>query len=62
MTRERNRQFAMAEDFPAERDRHPLDDDWWASKRPRLDGIDARRASVPVGPITGSPRAAHSKA
>jgi predicted acyl esterase len=29
----------MAEDFPAERDRHPLDDDWWASKRPRLGAI-----------------------
>jgi hypothetical protein len=40
MKRGRNRQFAMAEDFPAARDRHPLDDDWWASKRPRLDAID----------------------
>jgi predicted acyl esterase len=40
MKRGRHRQFAMAEDFPAERDRHPLDDDWWASKRPRLDAID----------------------
>jgi hypothetical protein len=40
MKRGRNRQFALAEDFPAERDRHPLDDDWWASKRPRLGAID----------------------
>ena len=40
MTRGRNRRFAMAEDFPAERDRHPLDDDWWARKRPALDAID----------------------
>jgi uncharacterized protein len=40
MKRGRNRQFAMAEDFLAERDRHPLDDSWWARKRPRLDAID----------------------
>jgi predicted acyl esterase len=40
MQRGRNRRFAMAEDFPAERDQHPFDDDWWASKRPRLDAID----------------------
>jgi predicted acyl esterase len=40
MKRGRNRRFALAEDFLAERDRHPLDDDWWASRRPRLDAID----------------------
>jgi hypothetical protein len=40
MKRGRNSRFAMAEDFPLERDRHPLDDDWWAGKRPRLEAID----------------------
>jgi putative CocE/NonD family hydrolase len=40
MQRGRNRRFAMAENFPRERDRHPLDDDWWAGKRPRLEAID----------------------
>lgn len=40
MKRGRNPRFAMAEDFPVERDQHPMDDDWWASKRPQLDAID----------------------
>jgi putative CocE/NonD family hydrolase len=56
MKRGRNPRFAMAEDFPLERDRHPLDDDWWASKRPRLEAIDVPalvgrtpRTSAPAG-------------
>jgi hypothetical protein len=40
MKRGRNRRFAMAEDFPKERDGRPLDDDWWAQKRPDLAAID----------------------
>jgi uncharacterized protein len=40
MKRGRNRRFAMAEDFPAERDAHPFDDAWWAAKRPNLEAID----------------------
>ncbi len=40
MRRGRNRRFQMAEDFPRERDAHPLDDAWWAGKRPRLEAID----------------------
>ncbi len=39
MLRGRNRAFAMAEDFPADRDRHPLDDAYWAAKRPALERI-----------------------
>jgi predicted acyl esterase len=40
MKRGRNAHFAMAEEFPQERDQHPLDDDWWAGKRPRLEAIE----------------------
>jgi predicted acyl esterase len=40
MKRGRNRRFVMAEDFLQERDRHPLDDGYWATKRPALDRID----------------------
>jgi hypothetical protein len=32
--RGRNRRFPMTEDFLAERPAHPLDDIYWASKRP----------------------------
>jgi predicted acyl esterase len=35
-----NRRFPMAEDFLVERAAHPLDDDYWASKRPTLENID----------------------
>jgi putative CocE/NonD family hydrolase len=31
----------MAEDFPRDRDRHPLDDAYWAAKRPALERIEA---------------------
>jgi uncharacterized protein len=41
MKRGRNRQFAFAEDFLKERDARPLDDEWWAEKRPRLEAIKA---------------------
>jgi predicted acyl esterase len=34
-----NPRFALAEDFPAERDARPLDDIWWAGKRPVLENI-----------------------
>ena len=30
----------MAEDFPADRDRHPFDDPYWAAKRPALERIE----------------------
>jgi predicted acyl esterase len=40
MRRGRNRKFPLAEDFLAERDAHPLDDAYWASKRPILENID----------------------
>jgi predicted acyl esterase len=40
MKRGRNKRFAMAEDFLKERDARPLDDDWWASKRPAFGMID----------------------
>jgi predicted acyl esterase len=40
MQRGRNRRFAMAEDFPRERDSRPLDDAWWAQKRPDLAAIE----------------------
>jgi predicted acyl esterase len=36
----RNRRFPMAEDFRAERGAHPLDDAYWASKRPVLENIE----------------------
>jgi uncharacterized protein len=41
MKRGRNRRFAMAEDFPKERDLHPFDDAYWAAKRPALECIEA---------------------
>ena len=40
MQRGRNRRFPMAEDFPADRDVHPLDDAYWAGKRPALERIE----------------------
>jgi len=39
--RGRNRRFQMAEDFLAEREAHPLDDAYWAAKRPILENIEA---------------------
>ncbi len=38
--RGRNRRFPLAEDFLAEREAHPLDDAYWASKRPILENIE----------------------
>ena len=38
--RGRNRKFPLAEDFLAEREAHPLDDAYWASKRPILENIE----------------------
>jgi predicted acyl esterase len=38
--RGRNRRFPLAEDFLADRERHPLDDAYWASKRPTLESIE----------------------
>lgn len=35
-----NKGFPMAEDYPANIERHPLDDDYWAGKRPALEKID----------------------
>jgi uncharacterized protein len=35
----RNRRFPLAEDFLAERERHPLDDAYWSSKRATLEDI-----------------------
>jgi predicted acyl esterase len=35
----RNRRFTLAEDFLAQRAAHPLDDAYWASKRPILENI-----------------------
>ena len=40
MIRGHNKRFALAEDFLRERDARPLDDDWWASKRPDFERID----------------------
>jgi predicted acyl esterase len=40
MKRGHNKRFAMAEDFLQERDARPLDDDWWASRRPAFEMID----------------------
>lgn len=37
--RGRNRRFPMAENFLKEREAHPLDDAYWASKRPILENI-----------------------
>ena len=39
MRRGRNRRFPMGEDFPADRDRHRLDDEYWQGKRPDLAAI-----------------------
>jgi predicted acyl esterase len=36
----RNRKFPLAEDFLAETEAHPLDDAYWATKRPVLENID----------------------
>jgi predicted acyl esterase len=41
MKRGHNKRFTMIDDFLDERDARPLDDDWWASKRPALEMIDA---------------------
>ncbi len=38
--RGRNRRFPLAEDFLAERERHGLDDEYWAMKRPILENIE----------------------
>jgi uncharacterized protein len=38
--RGRNRRFPLAEDFLADRERHPLDDAYWASKQPILEDIE----------------------
>ena len=35
-----NRRFPLAEDFLGERERHPLDDAYWSSKRPILEDIE----------------------
>ena len=40
LKREHNRRFPMAEDFRADREAHPLDDSYWASKRPALQNIE----------------------
>jgi predicted acyl esterase len=36
----RNRRFPLAEDFLAERERHPMDDAYWSSKRALLENIE----------------------
>ncbi|HYB04433.1 MAG TPA: CocE/NonD family hydrolase, partial [Nitrososphaerales archaeon] len=40
MKRGHNKRFPMAEDFPEERDAHPLDDEFWSSKRPVFEKIN----------------------
>ena len=35
-----NRRFPMNENFPADRDQHPLDDAYWEAKRPGLERIE----------------------
>jgi putative CocE/NonD family hydrolase len=40
LKRGRNRRFPMAESFLAEREAHPLDDKYWASKLPALENIE----------------------
>jgi predicted acyl esterase len=40
LRRGRNRKFTMAEEFLAEQEAHPLDDGYWASKRPVLESIE----------------------
>jgi len=47
----RNRRFPPAEDFLAQRAAHPLDDAYWASKRPILENIEVPAWCAPVGPI-----------
>lgn len=41
LRRGHNPKYPMAEDFLAEREAHPLDDEYWASKRPILEKIEA---------------------
>jgi predicted acyl esterase len=36
----RNRKFPLADDFLAKTEAHPLDDAYWASKRPVLENIE----------------------
>jgi len=36
----RNRRFPLAEDFLCKQTAHPLDGEYWASKRPILENID----------------------
>jgi predicted acyl esterase len=40
MVKGHNRHFRLAEDFPAARDAHPLDDAFWSAKRPDLERIE----------------------
>jgi uncharacterized protein len=40
LKRGHNRRFPMAEDFLAQREDHPWDDAYWASKRPLLENIE----------------------
>lgn len=40
LKRGHNMNFPIIEDFSRERDARPLDDDWWASKRPALEKIE----------------------
>lgn len=40
LRRGHNPKYPMAEDFLAERETHPLDDEYWASKRPVLENIE----------------------
>jgi predicted acyl esterase len=40
LKRGRNRRFPMPENLLAERDAHPLDDHYWAAKRPALENIE----------------------
>ena len=35
-----NKHFPMSENFPADRDQHPLDDAYWEAKRPALERIE----------------------
>jgi uncharacterized protein len=35
-----NKRFPMNENFPADRDQHPLDDAYWKAKRPELERIE----------------------
>ena len=40
IVRDHNRRFPMAEDFLSDSMRHPLDDSYWAEKRPSLERIE----------------------